>query len=209
VRGHGRGRGHCQVRRTTAELTDSNALRRLATPLQDEIAAFISGRIEAEQAPREHVDTNEDVPADDLRRAVEGYAQTFAAAYPAAPAIAPGNEYVHCTFPAPNSPPDQWHEKHVTTLLHFMAVVQWHLRESIKRLKGTVGRELPVYVMTKFMRKVTATLREALHLHDVQIGVQKRAHALCEPDEEVVARREAVKKRRTALEQLQWVASRD
>lgn len=157
------------------------------------------------------METNEDVPAGETRAVVVAYAKQFADTYRAAPPavdVDVNAHVAHAYFPPPNTPPGQWHENYVTTLLHFMAVVQWQLRESIKRLKGTVGRELPLYVMTKFLPSVTATLRDALRLNDVQAGVQKRALALCEPDEEIVARREAVKKRRMALAELEWVTVR-
>lgn len=182
----------------------SNALRRLMVPLQDEIAMFIDSRIRAEQAPREHVNTFGDFPTDDMAGAIEQYIQQFEATYPAvelprdAGAIVPD-------FPPPDTPPAQWSNKYVPVILKFMAETQWHLHEAIKRLKAIVGPEPPVVAHARFLPNVTATLRDALHLNDVQAVVHKRAHALCEPDEDVVARRDAVKKRRLALEELRLV----
>ncbi|GMK57407.1 hypothetical protein CspeluHIS016_0402410 [Cutaneotrichosporon spelunceum] len=171
-----------------------DALRDLSVPLQDEITAFINGRIAAEQAPHEQVDTNDEVPRAETARVLEQYVELFNDAYPAdQPRDLAGAQATHAHFPPPDTPPNQWNEKY------------WHLQESIKRLKGTVGRELPVYVITKFLPRVTTTLRGALHLNNVQEAIRKRAHTLCEPDDEVVANREAFKKRRTALEELQSV----
>ncbi|BEJ17136.1 hypothetical protein CspHIS471_0605370 [Cutaneotrichosporon sp. HIS471] len=196
----------CEDREEIATIV-CHALHNLSLPLQEDITKFIDGRVGAEQSRREHVDTHDATPKDELVRVYDQYLQQFLAAYPAQePQVLDRLQVDGAYFPPPNMPPNQWNERYVTTVIHFMAVVQWHLQKSIERIANTVGRELPVVVMNKFHPRVTATLREALRLNIVRDDVRKRVISLCEPDEEIVARREAVKKRRMALQELQWVS---
>lgn len=187
----------------TATTTDgSRSLSELRTPLETEIAAFIKKRIKSESARREHVETHRDVPSAELGRVAGKRAAQFAAVYGRQHGIA-DELNGPSSYPPPLTPPAQWPSSYVGTLMSFITAVEWHLHKSIGRLTGTVGRELPAYVVEEFLPKVPATLREAFGLNDVQGGVRKRAAGLCEPDEEVVLQREVVKKRRKALEVIQ------
>ncbi|KLT46215.1 hypothetical protein CC85DRAFT_57399 [Cutaneotrichosporon oleaginosum] len=182
----------------------TQALHTLTAPLQNEVTAYISARIESEKARPDHVEIRH--CPDDARGTVQAYMQTFAAAYPAAEGGEVNEPVAHNYFPATLAKhPEQWHPTYVSALLNFMAFVQWQLQRSIARLQDTVGRELPVYLLAKFLPRVPATLRDALGLNAVSDGTRKRAHDLCEPDEEITARREAIKKRRETLEELQSV----
>lgn len=186
----------------STSLTTSSALLKLSQPLQEEISHFIKGRIQNEQAPREHVDINDDVPSADICRLVQHNMEQFAIVYDA-DLPAAGDDGQSCVHPRSDEQPQHWKPGYVLCLMRFITTVEWQLFEGVKRLKGTIGRELPAYVMNRFLPQVPAQLRQALRLNDVSAGVHKRAASLCEPDEDVVTQRELLKKRRKALEHLQ------
>lgn len=185
-------------------MTDgSRSLGELRVPLEADIAEFIKKRIKSESARREDVETHRDVPSADISRVAGQRAEQFAEIYDIQLPNGLDGVIHTSTYPPPDTPPAQWPPSYFNQLMSFITIVEWYLHQSIGRLTGTVGRELPAYVVEEFLPKVPAKLRQALGLNDVQGSVHKRAAGLCEPDEEVVAQRKTLKKRRKALEGLQ------